>query len=131
MMSEKELLFENLNDIIFGQNGIGWTLSKSIDMKNIELESCSPAGESLIIEISLNGDESATEMVKAIVKAINDEYQYFDVDQHVELWLNQRGKNGVPEHIADLVEDAEAIEEMLKDLADYINEYDLHDLWYE
>ena len=42
---------------------------------------------------------------------------YFDVDEHVELWVNGRGKNGVPSRIRELVEDAEAIDKMLQELA--------------
>ena len=41
----------------------------------------------------------------------------FDVDEHVELWIEGRGKNGVPATARELVEDAEAIRDMLNELA--------------
>lgn len=36
----------------------------------------------------------------------------FDVDEHVELWIENRGKNGVPSTARELIEDAEAICDM-------------------
>ncbi len=38
--------------------------------------------------------------------------------QHVELWVEGRGKRGVPETFRELVEDAEAIQKMLDELAE-------------
>ena len=40
----------------------------------------------------------------------------YDVDDEVEIWIDGRGKNGVPNSIKALVEDAEWKLEMLKKL---------------
>lgn len=41
----------------------------------------------------------------------------FDVDEHVELWVDGRGTRGIPSSIRSLIEDAESIKEMLESLA--------------
>jgi hypothetical protein len=41
----------------------------------------------------------------------------FDHDEHAEMWVEGRGKNGVPGTIRQLLDDAEAIDKMLQDLA--------------
>ena len=49
---------------------------------------------------------------------------YFDVDEHVEMWIEARrnGVRGVPSSIRELVEDAEDIDKMLEELADALAE---------
>lgn len=69
----------------------------------------SPLGEDFSIficpnEISFEG----------FAQAIRD-YE-FDVDDHAAMWIENRGKNGTPNSVSDLVDDAKAIEEMLDDL---------------
>lgn len=51
------------------------------------------------------------------VKNVREYADGFDVDEHVELWIEGRGKNGVPATARELVEDAEAIRDMLNELA--------------
>ena len=49
------------------------------------------------------------------------EYAYdFDPDEHAEMWVESRGKRGVPDSIRSLVDDADAIKEMLFELADVL-----------
>ena len=46
------------------------------------------------------------------------EYAYdFDPDEHAEMWVESRGKRGVPDSIRTFVDDADAIKEMLFELA--------------
>lgn len=44
----------------------------------------------------------------------------FDVDEEVELWIEGRGKNGVPNSIKALVEDAEWKQKQLKELSEVL-----------
>ena len=44
----------------------------------------------------------------------------FDVDEHVEMWLPSRGKGGCPGSISELVQDAEAIRDMIVELYQYL-----------
>ena len=47
------------------------------------------------------------------------EYAYdFDPEEHAEMWVESRGKRGVPDSIRTLIDDADAIKEMAFELAD-------------
>lgn len=83
---------------------LGWFITKTAD--GWYLSQYSPAGEDFGFEVS---NENFIDDVKDYV----DEY---DVDEHVELFIDMRGTRGVPSSIKDLLEDAEAIEQMLIDL---------------
>lgn len=76
----------------------------------------SPAGEDFSISVSDNPETIVREVIKVA--------ENFDVDEHVELWLDARksGVSGVPNSIRDLLEDAEAIQEMLCELSDKLSE---------
>lgn len=77
------------------------------DPDYIELEKYSPAGEDFIFSVE---KENLVENVKAYARE-------FNVDEHVRLWIDGIGENGVPDSISALVEDAENIREMLFELA--------------
>lgn len=82
-------------------------------MAYVEIENWSPAGEDLCETIAVDQwDTFAT--------ATRKWAEYFDKDEHVELYVNMRGKRGVPSSIRELVDDAEAIQAMFYDLADAI-----------
>lgn len=84
----------------FGGDAVGWEIGKH-----------SPAGEDFFFSFEHNND--VQEAVKEIQRYAYD----FDIDEHVELNLGVRGAPGVRE----LVDDAEAIQEMLDKLADGVN----------
>ena len=74
----------------------------------------SPEGEDISFEVQgKTGDE--------IALAVRNEAECFDVDDHVELWVDSRGSYGVPSSISTLVEDAQEIEKMLNELADTLD----------
>lgn len=73
----------------------------------VELEKHSPAGEDFIFGVQKGN----------FVKNVREYADDFDVDEHVEFWIEERGKNGVPATARELVEDAEAIRDMLNELA--------------
>lgn len=77
----------------------------------IEFEKYSPAGEDFIFTITGNDEARVVEQVR--------EYAYdFDPDEHAEMWVESRGKRGVPDSIRTLIDDADAIKEMVSELAD-------------
>ena len=76
----------------------------------VEIENFSPAGEDLCETIWIEDGET---LAQAALRWADS----FDVDEHVELWLGSRGENGVPATARELVEDAEAIQEMFDNLA--------------
>lgn len=81
----------------------------------VELEFFSPCGEDVIETIWFDGTDSG------FIEAICDRAENFDVDDHVMLWASDRGKNGVPESIEELVKDAKSIKTILQNLAEKLN----------
>ena len=86
---------------------LGWRVDE-YDDGTVEFSQYSPAGE----------DFSFTVNAKEAAKEIYEYYNDFDIDEHVEMWIEARenGVIGVPS-TRQLVEDAEDIFEMLKELA--------------
>ena len=83
----------------------------------IEFEKYSPAGEDFIFTITGNDEARVVEQVR--------EYAYdFDPDEHAEMWVESRGKRGVPDSIRTLIDDADAIKEMVSELADALRKAD-------
>lgn len=72
----------------------------------IEISNYSPAGEQLVEY--LNADN--------IVESCKSIYENYDADEHAEMWIAHRGKDGVPNSITELVNDANKIEQMYYDL---------------
>ena len=82
----------------------------------VELGQYTPCGEDWWETIWFNGTDTG------FIKIVRERYNYFDVDEEVEVWIESRGKNGVPSSIRDLVEDAEWKERTLGELYDQLNE---------
>lgn len=52
-------------------------------------------------------------------------YEYardFDADEHAEMWVRHRGEGGCPSSVRKLIDDADAIKEMLEELANRLME---------
>jgi hypothetical protein len=96
---------------------LGWTVE--FESKNqISFYQYSPAGEDFGFAIEVKGKNNLEEIKKEVRKYVDD----FDIEEHVELWLPHRGKGGCPNTIKGLLEDAEAIEEMLEEFAKFLEE---------
>lgn len=85
----------------------------------VELGQCTPCGEDWWETIWFDGTDDG------FIEAVRERYNDFDVDEEAEIWIESRGKNGVPDSIKDLVEDAEWKETMLRELADELEELEL------
>ena len=77
-----------------------------------ELETYSPAGEDVIVVIWHDGT------IAGFKRAFREYANGFDADEHAESWIEHRGENGCPSSIRALIEDADAIQQMLNDMAD-------------
>lgn len=75
-----------------------------------EIENWSPLGEDLVETVWFDGS------LDNFVYGLFELYNNFDPDEHAALYVNSRGKNGVPESVIDLAKDALDIEEMLEAL---------------
>ena len=71
------------------------------DGYDVELETYSPEGEDVIISLIYDGTE------EDFIRQFESYAENFDAEEHAETYINMRGKNGVPESIKDLLEDAE------------------------
>lgn len=93
-------------DVLFGH---GWKISSYTDDGRVELEKHSPAGEDFLMCVE----------VKNFPEAVAEYWEDYDQDEHIEMWIEARrhGTGGVPS-TRELVDDAEAIDDMLKELAD-------------
>lgn len=92
---------------------LGWSLTDEGD-GNIYVNQPSPKGEDFGFSVP----------AADFVRAVRDYYQDFDVDEHVEMWLEARksGVQGIPSSIRELVKDAEDIDDMLKELAETLED---------
>lgn len=76
--------------------------------KDIELHKSSPAGEDFFFTV--NKDNFLNEVIEYA--------EDFDPDEHAEMWVkNMHFVKGVPQSIRTLINDADAIKEMLEELA--------------
>lgn len=91
---------------------LGWGYSDIYTNGDIELETDSPAGEDVVFEVNANN----------LVYEVRCYANNFDVDDHVLMWAEHRGENGVPNSIRELLDDAVAIQDMLNELADALEE---------
>lgn len=90
-----------------------WRVCGYTDDGRVELEKYSPAGEDFIICVG----------VKDLPREVAEYWEDFDPDEHIEMWIEAR-RNGVRDVPAtrELVKDAEAIDKMLQELAEALEE---------
>ena len=84
------------------------------DENTIELSKCSP-----LCDEDFSFCVSKQTPARDIVEYAAD----FDADEHAEMWVEFRGKNGVPNSIRALIDDADAIQEMLDELAEAVSKF--------
>ena len=86
------------------------------DKKDWEFEKYSPAGEDFIFSVTAEKPEELWREVRIYANE-------FDTEEHIEMWVMAKadGRGGIPS-IRRLVEDADAIDEMLDELADALRE---------
>lgn len=92
---------------------LDWAVSGYTDDGMVALEKYSPAGEDFLMCVE----------VKNFPAAVLKYWEEFDADDHVEelIEAKRNGFQGVP-RASVLVKDAEAIDDMLKELADALGE---------
>lgn len=89
--------------------GVCWDEDNIAGKKCVEFSKYSPAGEDFSFEVWYTH-------VSEIPEKVMEYYEEFDPEEHVMLWANSAGRNGVP-CLRRLMEDADAIEEMIRELA--------------
>lgn len=94
--------------LLAGAESLGWSFAIDSCDKSIEFRQSTPAGEAF--KFKVKGKDLVQETLQVAAN--------FDVDDHVKMWLDARasGTAGVP-GAQELVDDACAIQDMLKSLA--------------
>ena len=105
MISKKVFALLEANDFSHG----AITVQDGVHI--IEIGWYSPAGEDFYATIWFNGSN------KDFVKRFAEYADEFSVDEHVSLYAASLGQNGVPSTYLELVEDAQAIQKALRDMA--------------
>lgn len=88
----------------------------------VEINQFTPAGEDWWEVIWFDGTN------EGFAYGVKERYLDFDVDEEVEVWVENRGKGGVPSSIKTLVMDAEWKEKKLEKLADTLYELNIEEL---
>ena len=103
----------NLENLFAYIETLGWNVYCGDD-GYVELSQCSGAGEDFLFTVSANN----------LIEDVKDYAESFDSEEHAVMWYDagQRGVRCVPS-LHELVEDADAIQEMLEDLAINLCEY--------
>lgn len=89
--------------------GVRWDEDNIAGEKYAEFSKYSPAGEDFSFAVWYTH-------VSEIPEKVMEYYEEFDPEEHVMLWADSAGRNGVP-RLRELMEDADAIEEMIRELA--------------
>lgn len=116
-----EIRNENLEELLGTAEEMGWSYriyKEDADRTYVEMKKSSPAGGDFSIEVDFIEE---SELI-SFLDDLYDTYASFDVDEYVDMYASQRGENGVPGTYRELLEDAEAIEEMIKELYDALYE---------
>lgn len=116
----KMTAIHSLEDLQTAIENHGWNITAYND-SYWDISQFSPAGEDFFFTI--NHNNSVKKAIEEISQYAND----FDVDEHIEMWVEARqidnNRLNVPS-IRRLAEDAESIQEMLDDFAMYCNTLD-------
>lgn len=101
---------------------LGWsyTVYEELSQNNrtyVELENYSPAGEDFSVTVDFDIENQAA----TFIDDLRSYYENFDPDEHAEMWIPSRGKGGCPSSIRRLIEDADAIDEMIMKLLDALD----------
>lgn len=101
----------NIDDLLDKAEELGWCVRESDT--EWEFIQNSPAGEDFSFDISASDVRNADDMVREIRSYANS----FDAEEHAKMWIEAQGRvSGVPD-LKTLVKDADAIKEMLDELA--------------
>lgn len=113
MLSEKTISILEENDISIYDRG------EQDGEYYREIEFYSDAGEDVFETIWYDGTDSG--FIESFKRLAND----FDVDEHAEMWIENRGNNGAPDSIKLLIDDAEGIKDTLLSVAEQLENINL------
>ena len=78
----------------------------------VEMETSSPLGEDFLMVI----DFKEADPIHSFLDDLDDYYTAFVPEEHAALYIDNRGKNGIPGSIRALLDDADDIDGMIEEL---------------
>lgn len=90
----------------------GWAFTEQNN--EVYLSKFSPAGEDF-------GFYVYHLVPEVFIKEVRSYADNFDIDEHAAMWIESRGRNGIPSSIRTLIDDADNIKTMLDELADELD----------
>lgn len=111
----KEYTNKELEKFLEKAEGLDWSYNLYKEDDNctcVELEKYSPLGEDFSMTIYFDKED----LVNTFMDGLKEYYLNFDPEDHAAMWIENRGKNGTPDSIKDLLNDAEDIKEMIDEL---------------
>lgn len=93
-----------------------WEVDKQDNDCFVELNQDTPAGEDWWVTIWFDGTTDG------FIRAVKNYYIGFDIDEEAEIFIEYRGRNGVPSSIMTIVHDQEWKEKTLEQLSDALLE---------
>ena len=115
-------LSKNIIEVLEGKDWSIYDITEQDGRYYVEIENYSPEGENLIETVWFDGTDNG------FIEGVRELADSFDPEEHAEMWIEGRGKNGVPASIRDLLDDADAIKEMLEELADALEKIDIEEM---
>ena len=106
-------ILEDLLESKFSDLGWSFSINHYANGNEIYISKYSPAGEDFGFEVKGTTFEEIAEGIKEYA-------DNFDADEHVLLWVEGCGRNGVPS-IRGLIDDANAIQDMLDELVEAVS----------
>lgn len=94
------------NDFVIGE------ITKQSNGIYVDLNQSTPLGEDWWVVIFFNGTNNG------FIQEFHKYAYNFDIDEEIEIYVENRGKNGIPNSIVDLVEDAKWKQKTLEVTAD-------------
>lgn len=95
--------------------GLNWSYSlykESDDCIYAEMETSSPLGENFFMDIYFEEGNP----IDTFMDGLHEYYLNFDPEDHAAMWIVNRGKNGTPNSIRALIDDAYVIKDMIQEL---------------
>ena len=111
----KEYRNKELENFLAKAKELGWSyiLYKEEDGRTyVDMEKHSPLGQ----DFGMIVDFTEENPVDTFMFDLEEYYLSFDPEEHAAMWIENRGKNGTPNSIRDLVDDAYEIKDMIQEL---------------
>ena len=111
----KEYTTKELEKFLEKAEGLDWSYNLYKEDDNctfVEMEKYSPLGEDFFMDIYFEEGNP----IDTFMDGLYEYYLNFDPEDHAAMWIKNRGKNGTPNSIRDLIDDAYAIKDMIQEL---------------